>query len=156
MSNRHNHTTLILILLASLFATGGFAAESGNTTKARSPETVGTAVQPKWIWHNAKPPARGEKPVEACFRRTVTIPDRVKIAYAVMAVTADASLCRLYVNGTLIGEKKSVWSSVWGPKIQKHLKPGKNVIAIIASKADGHAGLVGQLSVHFETGSPSI
>lgn len=135
-----------LVLFGSLWA-----VEPAKSLAVKTPESP---VQ--WIWHTAKAPEKGEKPIQACFRRTVTIPDAVKMTYSVMAVTADASLCQLYVNGILIGEKQSEWTSVWGPKIQKHLKPGKNVIAIIASKASGNAGLIGQLTVHFASGSPLI
>lgn len=71
---------------------------------------MGQGVEPKWIWHEAPEPARpvkNAKPVEACFRRTVVVPDVERVTTAILAVTADASTCRVYVNGGLVGDKLS-------------------------------------------------
>lgn len=114
------------------------------------------SLQPKWIWYSAGVPAApvsGAKPIEACFRRTVTIPTGAKITTALLAVTTDGS-CRLYVNGTLIDEKRSDLRSVWGVKLAKRLKPGKNVLAVVSIKAGDAGGLIGRLRVNFESGSP--
>ncbi len=112
--------------------------------------------QPKWIWYTASVPAApagGAKPIEACFRRTVTIPAGARITTALLAVTVDGS-CRLYVNGTLIDEKRTDWQSVWGVKLARRLKPGRNVLAVVSSKAWGVGGLIGRLKVNFESGAP--
>ena len=112
--------------------------------------------QPEWIWHSAGVPAAsaaGAKPIEACFRRTVTIPAGAKVTTALLALTADAS-CIVYVNGTFVDEKRSDWRSVWGVKLAKRLKPGKNVLAIVSGKANGQGGLIGRLKVTFESGTP--
>ncbi len=112
--------------------------------------------QPEWIWHNAGVPAAtagGAKPIEACFRRTVTIPAGAKVTAALLAITADGS-CRLYVNGAFVDEKRSDCRSVWGVKLAKRFKPGKNVLAVVSGKANNDAGLIARLKVSFESGTP--
>jgi hypothetical protein len=112
-------------------------------------------AQAKWIWHSAVPgaaPARGGKPVEACFRRAVVVPDGARVATAMLAVTADASECRVYVNGVLAGDKRSDWRSVLGVKLAKHLHAGQNTIAVVAAKGGGWAGLVGRITIGLESG----
>jgi hypothetical protein len=125
------------------------AAPAGAAETRAEPEAT-----PKWIWHSAAVHEKGAKPVEGCFRREVTIPPGAEVATAVLAVTADASVCRVYVNGQAMGEKLSDWRSVWGLRVSRHLKPGKNVIAIVAGKPGGAAGLIGRLTVRFESGPP--
>jgi hypothetical protein len=113
-------------------------------------------VPPKWIWHEAAPVAapKGAKPVEACFRRTVVVPDGAKVATAVLAVTADAQVCRVVVNGTSLGDKRSDWRSAWGVKLGRYLRPGRNVLAVVAGKSSGWAGLIGCVTVNFTSGAP--
>jgi len=116
---------------------------------------AGEPAQPKWIWHSAAAPAgRGARPVEARFRREVVIPGGAKVATAVLALTADAEVCRVSVNGTPLGAKRSDWRSVWGVKLGRHLQAGSNVIEVTASKSGGWAGLVGRLTVRFASGAP--
>ena len=114
----------------------------------------GERPQPKWIWHTAAVPAKSPRPVEVCFRRVVTLPAGAKVTSAVLALTADAQSCRVYVNGESLGDKRSDWRSVWGVKLGKQLKPGENLLAVEASKLAGWMGLVGRLTIRLASGPP--
>jgi hypothetical protein len=122
---------------------------------AWSGRALGQDVPPKWIWHSAAgPAAKDAKPIVGCFRRAVVVPDGAKVTTAVLALTADAQVLRVYVNGTSLGEKRSDWRSVWGVKLGRHLKPGRNALAVVAGKSSGWAGLVGRVTVNFASGPP--
>ena len=119
--------------------------------------TAAEAIRPKWIWHaDGVPVDKRPGYVEACFRRTVTIPARARVKRARLVLTADAQVCRVYINGTSLGDRRGDWRNVWGVRLGEHLEPGTNVLAAVASKPSGSAGLIGRLTVSFTSAPPLV
>ncbi len=100
----------------------------------------------QWIWH---PTANGAK-AKAFFRATFEVPADGKVAAATILATADDSYV-LHVNGTKLGEGSSF------KKLGEHdgttiVRPGRNVIAVEATNAEGPCGLIVGLKVRLARG----
>ena len=98
-----------------------------------------TANTPKWIW-NSKNAKDGEK---VFFRKKIRINKETKSANLTMSCDNGFEA---FVNGkkVLVG---SEWGNAQRTDVNKHLKPGMNLIAVKAWNLEGVAGLVGKLEV---------
>ena len=152
--NAVTRTTSVAVLVTLGLALGAGAAEPATTTPAKS-AAMGQGVEPAWIWHTLpQATGRGAAAVEASFLRTVALPPGAQVRRATLVLTADATVCRVYVNGALVAEKLYDWRAVLGMRLNKHLKPGANTLKIVAGKSGSSAGLVARLEVQFESGAP--
>jgi hypothetical protein len=98
----------------------------------------------KWIWHAEQGHAGVSFPKEVCyFRASFTASDKPGKTF--VDLTAD-NLYKVYLNGTSIGASHAnpdMWSSPKRFDLSKHLKPGRNLLALEASNtAAGPAGLI--------------
>lgn len=130
----------------------------------------GNAVEPEtgddpdllespWVWYPGGDPTKEVPPGTRWFRKEITIPEG-KIKRGRFLISADNEWV-LYVNGQRAGQNNPGVNSWQKPKevqITKLLKPGVNVLSIVATNTTDRpspAGLIGRYSVGFTEG-PSI
>ncbi len=113
-----------------------------------------TEASPGWIWYpEGNPPEHA--PVEKrYFRRTFELSGDVQRAH--FRVAADDT-CEVFVDGVRIGARGG-WQRAVPYKIEKHLKRGTNVVAILAENrpapvVKNPAGLIAHLSVTLVDGT---
>jgi putative heme-binding domain-containing protein len=94
---------------------------------------VTPSEQPKWLWLPA-----GTKGEEGFFRREFELGEAP--AEAQLAATGDNHL-RVQLNGERV-MKSDTWESPQTCYVQKHLRPGKNVLAVYVANDTGPAGFV--------------
>jgi len=107
-----------------------------------------------WVWFpEGKNPPAGTR----YFRKELTLPASGKIRSAVFTLTADNFLV-LYVNGHEAGKSPGDidnWRRWKNIDVAPHLKPGANLLAVSAVNGGTEpnpAGILGRLSVEFESG----
>jgi hypothetical protein len=115
----------------------------------------------RWVWFPEGKPEVNAPQGTRFFRKTIEIPADRKIEKALFALTADNDLT-LYVNGEEVlksdGEEEN-WRLLKMADITKHLRSGRNVLAISAVNGGDKpspAGLIGQFVVKFADGSPYV
>ncbi|MCL2348783.1 MAG: family 78 glycoside hydrolase catalytic domain [Planctomycetaceae bacterium] len=151
--------------VVSAFSTGLFATEQnpnpwgdaewiGFDDKAETP-VVPDLSQSRWIW-SEKPDDRGDCRVGvATFRKTFELP-KDEITSAICAFTGDNE-CKVFVNGQQVSEGTN-FKNAPVADIAKHLKPGKNLIAVEVANvgnAPNPAGMLGAVKVQFKN-SPEL
>jgi putative heme-binding domain-containing protein len=106
---------------------------------ARPPEA-------QWVWYNEGDPAQDAPAETRYFRRTFTLdrPAAKPADKTTLEITADNRFT-VWVNGTEVGEGDT-WERLYTFDVEKHLVPGKNVVAVAAHNDGGPAGLVVRLS----------
>ncbi|MCY3020688.1 MAG: hypothetical protein NTW87_16850 [Planctomycetota bacterium] len=126
----------------------------GEVSAGPPPGTGGTPVPPSgaeappsWIWYPEGKPAE-DAPAEArFFRRCFEVP--AGIAQAELRISADDA-CEVFVNGVRVGSHDT-WQHAAVFALEKHLKPGRNLLAVRAENrpapTKNPAGLIVQLSV---------
>ncbi|MGA2749521.1 MAG: family 78 glycoside hydrolase catalytic domain [Verrucomicrobiota bacterium] len=105
----------------------------------------------KWIWFPEGNPAVSAPVGTRYFRRVFELPANQAIRAATIAMTADNEF-HLFVNGQEAGSGDN-WKTPGRFAIGAFLKPGKNVLAVVARNVgDGPtpAGLMSRLNVIFE------
>ncbi|MGE0606632.1 MAG: c-type cytochrome [Pirellulales bacterium] len=109
-------------------------------------QTAGAADPPAthWIWSNAQ--ASGNETIY--LRKTLDLPGTVKTA---RLSTACDNVMTFYVNGEKQFEHAS-WSEPAKAELGKKLRPGKNVLAVLARNEGGPAGFMAQLQIELEDG----
>ncbi|MCA9269507.1 MAG: hypothetical protein KDA41_13595, partial [Planctomycetales bacterium] len=115
------------------------------TTLAQAPLL---GAEPQWIWTSAA--ARADAPAGAAYFRTAFTLNSVRAAQ--VEATCDNQF-NLYVNGALALSGDN-WQQTKSADISKHLKAGRNVIAVEATNSDGPAGLVARIVVKETGGVP--
>ncbi len=113
----------------------GYAAPNAEIEllDATTMEKFGTRVETKWIWNDKA--AATKAPAEyVYFRKQINLLDPVTEASAVIA--CDNSFV-LYVNGVKIGEGNDYAKPSFFD-LRKALKPGANVVAILAANHLGN------------------
>jgi alpha-L-rhamnosidase len=103
----------------------------------------------RWIWFPGDP-AQNVPKADRCFRRAFEVSGKVRRAEAFF--TADNRFT-LFVNGKPAGQG-GTWEQFERLDVKAHLVQGQNVLAVVAGNEDGPAGLIGQLQVETEEGSP--
>ena len=101
----------------------------------------------RWIWH----PDGAREGQRAWFRTTIDLPETGEVSAAVLRANADNTL-RAFVNGTLVGEWTDWRVGTGRFDVGRWLRPGRNVLAIEASNADGPAGLIAGWKVALRDG----
>ncbi len=101
----------------------------------------------EWIWC---PEAPGENR-SAWFRCPVVIPDDASITAATLCLTADNRFA-LYVNGERCATGDD-WMEPVLVDLTEQLRPGRNLLAIEATNADGPSGLLFGVRIDFADGS---
>jgi hypothetical protein len=99
----------------------------------------------QWIWFDEGKPAVSAPAATRYFRKVFAIDRDFQrpVDEAELDITADNAFT-VWVNGTLIG-KGDDWKRVYRFDVQKHLKHGKNIIAVEARNDGGAAGLLVRL-----------
>jgi alpha-L-rhamnosidase len=107
----------------------------------------------KWIWFPEGDPAASAPVGTRYFRRVFELPSNQVVRTARITITADDQF-QLFVNGREAG-KGDDRDEPGKLEIGALLKPGKNVLAVVArnvGNVPNPAGLVGKLKVMFEQG----
>src|SRR5438128_961292 len=88
-------------------------------------------AEPQWIWFDEGDP-RMEAPAETRYFRRVFELERLGkgLAKATLEITADNGY-RVWLNGAEVG-KGSEWQNVDRYDVRRHLRAGKNVLAVEA------------------------
>lgn len=99
--------------------------------------------QAAWVWDEADADKEPQSDQPRYLRREFHLNDAPLKAR--LAITADNHYT-VYVNGHRVGADDE-WNTVEDYDVVKHLKKGKNVLAILARNAGGPAGVIGRLHV---------
>ncbi len=112
----------------------------------------------QWIWFPEGNPAVDAPVAKRRFRKTFTIDDPAALTSASLGITADDRFVA-YINGQRIAEN-SDWHSPRLLDSLRHLRPGKNVIAIEAENVPvpfaNPAGLLASLQLRTATSTHNI
>ncbi|MCF7864630.1 MAG: hypothetical protein K9L89_07565, partial [Kiritimatiellales bacterium] len=114
-------------------------------------ETGQALAGAKWIWFNEGQPGISALPGTCYFRRIVKVDGAVESARLVM--TADNDF-EVWVNGKRIGNGDK-WERGYVMGIGAQLKPGTNVIAVVADNTTGEpspAGLIAAVKIKYRDG----
>jgi hypothetical protein len=112
-----------------------------------------------WVWFGAGDPAASAPPGELRLRRQILVPAGQPIARATFVGTADNSAI-LFINGTEAGrtdDSANGWQNPVELDVTRHLRPGTNLLALLAVNATDRpspAGVLGRLTVEFDPGAP--
>ncbi|MGB2820302.1 MAG: hypothetical protein WBF17_04935, partial [Phycisphaerae bacterium] len=108
-----------------------------------------------WIWFPEGAPARDAPAAVRFFRRRFELPVRAAVRHAVLRIAAD-DYCRVYLNGTEVGTHPT-WQRAVELPIRKLLKPGSNVLAVLAENkpapSANPAGLICRVTVALADGT---
>ncbi|HPA20204.1 MAG TPA: glycosyl hydrolase [Verrucomicrobiae bacterium] len=110
----------------------------------------------QWIWRNEGKPRSAFPPAKRYFRRTFTL-DSPDAAEARLTMTADNSF-ECYVNGQGV-LKGNHFQKAFSADITKQLKPGANIIAVLAdntTSSPNPAGLIAALNIRLKDGKTLI
>jgi putative heme-binding domain-containing protein len=136
-------TRRLSLVLAGL--AGALTPCAGQPRRPAAP----VAAQPQWVWYDEGDPAAGAPAETRYFRRAFALPrapDR-----ASLEITADNRFV-VWINGARVGEGDH-WEVLYRFDAKKHLRAGKNVLAVEAKNDGGPAGLVVRLG-HTAAGGP--
>lgn len=131
-----------LVLSATLLLLGAIGAWQGFVPTAIAWQQA-KAAPPVWIW--------ADKSVDnqtVVFRKTVDIPADLK--KATVAAACD-NVMSLFVNGAKLRDHMA-WDHTFKEDVTRHLKEGKNVIAIRGINEGGAAGLLAQIIIETKDG----
>ena len=130
---------------------------------APHPEWVTSQVQPppnlsaaSWIWYPEGSPATDAPVARRWFRRVVDLPPSGAPVSARLAITADDAY-HVWINGNDLGSGGSWKTARIIDGIEKHLNPGKNVIAVLGENSAAPvtanpAGLLALLELRYADG----
>jgi len=122
--------------LEELGAAGGLSGSAEDTGAAKG--------APTWIWFPEGRPAE-DAPAEARFFRCPFDVPEGGIRRAELRIAADDA-CEVFLNGISLGTHET-WRHAASFALDKHLKPGRNVLAVRAENNAGPAGLIAYLSL---------
>jgi len=134
--------------------------KGSGALSVKAPDPVASLANCSWLWFPGEN-ARTAAPVGTrFFRREVTLDGR-KIKDAKFVLSCDNEFT-LFVGGKEAGKDDADGDSWQRPQtidIAKLLKPGANAFAVVArnlSDKPNPAGLIGKLTVTFDSGDPLI
>jgi len=128
--------------------------------EGKTPGPAASLANCPWVWFPGENARTAAPPGARCFRREVTL-DQRKIKDAKFVVSCDNEFT-LFVNGKEAGKDDGAgdsWSRPQTVNVARFLKGGVNALAIAAVNGSGEpnpAGLIGKLTVTFETGEPLV
>lgn len=121
-----------------------------------------TWLRARWIWARGLQPIATDPdsvptnlPPKACFRRTVNLPEDRTLQRALLRLTAD-DYFDLFINGHEVGHnagKPYSCKILQEFELREWLRPGTNLIAVLATNREAFAGLLGQLVLEFDHGA---
>ena len=109
----------------------------------------------QWIWFPEGNPQDQAPLGTRYFRRTFTLPANQTVIEAILEISADDQF-ELFVNGRAAGRGDS-WKQPQKLDLGTFLKPGENLLAIMARNIGDHpnpAGVIAKLNVTFRQGAP--
>lgn len=111
-------------------------------------ETTENISDIKWVWYPEGNPLQGAPAATRYFRYEFELPAGKKVRSAIFGAAADNFYVG-FVNGTQVVSEGG-WQSIVSANVLPNLKPGKNVIAVQVTNADGPAGMIARLQVEFD------
>ncbi len=105
-----------------------------------------TSSLKEWIWH----PTVGEQAATVRFRGGFDLPAGVKAKRARLTITADDAYT-LWLNGQRIGSGTD-WQQLGIYDVAKHLRTGRNTIAVEVKNNGGAGGMIAGIKVWLENG----
>jgi len=121
------------------------------------PQAKQEIVWGDWIWYPEGDPARDAPTETRYFRRSFELPQGKQVVRAAFRVSADDSLTA-FVNGERLGSHSNWQTGREFHGLARHLRPGKNVLAIAATNGkaavtQNPAGLIAALTIEFADGT---
>lgn len=113
------------------------------------------AISAKWIWSANAVDDKMPPPEKVAFRKTFTLDEGVKIAGGI--ITCDNEYT-LYINGTQVAQD-SDWTTVEPVSLTQQLRPGENVIVVVATNGGNDpnpAGLLFQANIETASGQQRV
>jgi hypothetical protein len=110
-----------------------------------------------WYWHGQPGLGAAYPPGKRYFRRSLNLPPEAKVIEARFTFAAD-NRGTLFVNGKRIVEA-TTWQSAVTADLTSVLKPGSNVLAIVAentTQTPNPAGVMGKLMIRLEDGRQRV
>jgi alpha-L-rhamnosidase len=103
----------------------------------------------------ALPRNKGKVSVNTCFRKRFDLPADRKIKRAILALSAY-NYCEAAINGKAVGSSAH-WERTARLDATRALKPGVNVVTLMAGHTDPHMpGVTGRLVIQFESGDDMV
>jgi len=136
------------------------AEKASGAPSAKAPGPVASLANCPWVWFPGENARTAAPPGMRCFRREVTL-DQRKIKDAKFVVSCDNEFT-LFVNGKEAGKDDGggdSWQRPQAVNVAKFLKGGVNALAIAvvnSSDEPNPAGLIGKLTVTFDSGDPLV
>jgi hypothetical protein len=136
------------------------AEKASGDLSVKAPGPAASLANCPWVWFPGENARTAATPGARCFRREVTL-DQRKIKDAKFVVSCDNEFT-LFVNGKEAGKDDGggdSWARPQTINVAKHLKAGANALAIAAvngSNEPNPAGLIGRLTVTFDSGDPLV
>lgn len=109
----------------------------------------------QWIWHDEGNPRESAPPGYRWFRHALMLPDNAVVVSARLFISGDDAV-EAWINGTkLNGGQPAMkeWRRLNPHLVGGFLKPGKNILAVMAENKDGAAGWVAALRVTLRNGA---
>ena len=140
---------------------GDWLGTPAHKSKDIDPKQALTFDDCHWIWFpevtesypGDRNPSAYISPCTRYFRRTFTLDQNAKVRWAGVLWVAYDELT-LYINDKQVGGQSEFSDSGYVEEVTKFLVPGKNVLAIEATKiSTGLAGIVGKLIIQLENGN---
>ncbi len=116
---------------------------------AAGPSAGAAEGLPTWIWFPEGQPAENAPAEARFFRCTFELP-QAPVRRAELRIASDDA-CEIFLNGVLLGAHDT-WRQAAAFAIEKHVKPGRNVLAVRAKNNAGPAGLIAYLPLTFSDG----
>ncbi len=110
-----------------------------------------------WIWFPEGEPQLAAPLGQRYFRRIFALPEDREVVRARAFYTGDSE-CRGFINGYDLG-KRDNYRTTKDADITAHLKPGKNVIALLGTnrgRDSKPAGVIAKIMIQFDQGPPMI
>jgi len=131
-----------------------------EVVSAKTPDAVSALKDCPWVWFPGENARTAAPPGTRYFRREITL-DQRKIKDAKFVLSCDNEFT-LFVNGKEAGKDDGdgdSWARPQTASVAKLLRAGANALAIVAvngTDKPNPAGLIGKLTVTFETGEPLV
>lgn len=109
----------------------------------------------QWIWHDEGNPLESTPQCRRWFRHVLMLPDSAVVVSARLFISGDDAV-EAWINGTkLNGGQPAMkeWRRLNPHLVGGFLKPGKNILAVMAENKDGAAGWVAALRVTLRNGA---
>ena len=117
----------------------------GSLLLAPAQAQEAAAPTPQWLW-TSKSPVPNEN---VQFRRTINVKPNLKSAS--LSISCDNSVWVFINNNQVV--QHTEWNKPLRENIAQHLKEGENVFVFRGRNEDGAAGILAQITLHYEDGT---